>query len=204
MAHYVAECISDTRKARGKTAAEASERCQRAILALWAHRAELPNGIRPLAAIEPLLAVLQALDPDQHQPFFHRRIWDSIEARDSSDCDDDLAVIRQVDRGARLLVGALLREVAERATDSTKAWIDIATLAGIDDRADIRLIVRLTAKDEADAVSERQAHLRPLREKREALAVLSARASALAQRYQLEIDRIEGEAHSPPHTDSDT
>lgn len=66
MAHYIAEVISDakragdpkTKRARETAAAELIER-------LWAHRASYENRINPLHDLKPILQVLKSLDPNE-------------------------------------------------------------------------------------------------------------------------------------------
>jgi hypothetical protein len=181
MAHYVAQCITEAETASEADAGAARKRCQDAILALWAHRAELPNGVRPLAALEPLAGVLQAFDPDQRRPFFHRRVW------------DELTEVRTAEWGARLLIGAMLRNAAEHAADTTRTWVKLALDAQVGNGADIQLILRFSA-DEGRQLGRRNISI--LREKYEALTLLAAQAEALAQRYQEEIEAIERD--NPP------
>lgn len=192
MAHYVAQCITEAETASEADAGAAGKRCQDAILALWAHRAELPNGVRPLAALEPLAGVLQALDPDQRRPFFHRRVWNAADLAEREDADE-LAEVRTAEWGARLLIGAMLRDAAEHAADTTRTWVKLALDARVGNGADIQLILRFSA-DEGRQLGRRNISI--LREKYEALTLLAAQAEALAQRYREEIEAIERD--NPP------
>src|SRR5206468_12121550 len=60
MAHYIAEKIGDVEAATGEDRAQKMSECRDAILQLWAHRSELPNGKRPFEDFEPIFRALQS------------------------------------------------------------------------------------------------------------------------------------------------
>lgn len=62
MAHYIAELIHSAETADTEDRSEKLSRCASAILDLWEHRSELPNGKRPFEDVEPILRALQSLD----------------------------------------------------------------------------------------------------------------------------------------------
>ncbi len=188
MAHYVAQCITEAETAPDADAEAAGKKCRDAILALWAHRAELPEGVRPLAALEPLAGVLQSFDPDQRRTFFHRRVWNAADSAERAEGKDELAEVRTAEWGARLLIGTMLRSAAEHATNTTRSWVKLALDAQVGNGADIQLIIRFST-DENREFGRRNTSV--LREKHEALTLLAAQAEALAQLYQGEIEAIE-------------
>src|ERR1700719_935454 len=60
MAHYIAELVDQVKTATGDERAVAEQRCFDAILSLWKHRSELPNGKRPFADLEPVMRAMQS------------------------------------------------------------------------------------------------------------------------------------------------
>ena len=62
MAHYIAELIVEANSAQGQTKIDAEKRCQEAILELWQHRYELPEGFRPFQGFEAIAETLASLD----------------------------------------------------------------------------------------------------------------------------------------------
>src|SRR6266849_5134822 len=64
MAHYIAGKVRDVEATTGEDHAQKMSECSDAILKLWAHRSELPNGKRPFEGFEPIFRALQSLDPD--------------------------------------------------------------------------------------------------------------------------------------------
>jgi hypothetical protein len=69
MAHYIAQRINDAEKAPDEARAEATDSCAKAILEIWEHRSSLPNQVRPLRDLGPVLRTLASLDVDQTQYF---------------------------------------------------------------------------------------------------------------------------------------
>src|SRR6266436_3211912 len=55
MAHHIADLMLEAKSATGKEKELAEKNCFEAILALWKHRAELPNGKRPFEDLEPVI-----------------------------------------------------------------------------------------------------------------------------------------------------
>src|SRR6266849_7479724 len=62
MAHYVAELISESEKGSSSERKQKQAVAAQMILQLWQHRAEFPNGSRPLREFDSVLGVLQSLD----------------------------------------------------------------------------------------------------------------------------------------------
>jgi hypothetical protein len=72
MAHYIAELMHAAETAEDAKRQELTSRCCVAILDLWRHRRELPDGKRPFEDIEPILRALQSLDPEDTTPRYFR------------------------------------------------------------------------------------------------------------------------------------
>ena len=72
MAHYVAELIAKAEAATGEEKRFAEKNCFDAIMALWKHRAELPNGKRPFEELEPVVCAIESVDPDDDTPRYFR------------------------------------------------------------------------------------------------------------------------------------
>ena len=63
MAHYVAELMDRADNAAPEERAALRKSCSDAILELWSHRAELPDGKRPFEDLEPIMRAIESLDP---------------------------------------------------------------------------------------------------------------------------------------------
>ncbi len=103
MAHYVADLIATTKSTTGEEKGFTDKKCIEAILDLWKHRAQLPNGKRPHENLEPVVRAIESLDPDDDTP------------------------------RAKVLIGYCLAEAANAALDKSKEWVKLAEAAGADD-----------------------------------------------------------------------
>ena len=71
MTHYIAELMKNAESANLEDRPARRSKCAEAILDLWKHRHELPNGSRPLREFEPLLCVLESLHPAASPRYRH-------------------------------------------------------------------------------------------------------------------------------------
>lgn len=140
MAHYVAELIQDAERATGEDRAQKQAAARDAILAVWAHRAELPSGARPFAEFEPILRVLENLSPDSPSlrvvPVSH---LPKDASQESVGTQDWLAMAQSLDRSAKLLITYCLRSAAQSSLEPANEWVKLATEAGVDDVLEVRL-----------------------------------------------------------------
>src|ERR1700730_6997440 len=60
MAHHIAELMDRVKMATGEECIRAENRCFEAILNLWKHRSQLPNGKRPFADLEAIIRAVQS------------------------------------------------------------------------------------------------------------------------------------------------
>lgn len=179
MAHYVASLIEAARTAEGDDREQAEDRCASAVLELWRHRNCLPDGRRPFEAAEPILGVLESLDPLSERPFYQRSIWDRVGDGDQEEPGARrwLATARSVDRAARTLIEFMLTRAAGESLDQTKAWVRAAEAVGTGG-VDVRVLRRLillndelapSGNPEAEIIRNRLASLDELQKAAEAV-----------------------------------
>ena len=179
MAHYVASLIEAARTAEGDDREQAEDRCASAVLELWRHRNCLPDGRRPFEAAEPILGVLESLDPLSERPFYQRSIWGQVGNDDQEEPGARrwLATARSVDRAARTLIEFLLTRAAGESLDQTKAWVRAAEAVGTGG-VDVRVLRRLIllsdelaprGNPEAEIIRNRLASLDELQKAAEAV-----------------------------------
>ena len=153
MAHYIAELIDAAANAPPKEHATSQRRCVDAILELWSHRAELPNGKRPFENLEPIIRVLESLDPDNETAWFFRSVRGSIvKADEDPRTQSMLDFVDNLDSTARILIGQALADAARSATDKSKEWVALAKEAGTD-LGDVDIVIRFVS---SEAESEMQ------------------------------------------------
>ena len=144
MAHHIAEVMHEAEKATGRKRAEAEDRCRGAILALWEHVNDFPRGGRPLADIEPLIATIQALHPDNGAYFYQSEAQSRLE---NSTLPEEtiswLKLARGIDYSARLLIGMCLRKAANDIVQDKRDWFELAE--SLDADLPITHVVRFVA-----------------------------------------------------------
>lgn len=134
MAHYVADLIQRAECAAGDEKRLAEKNCFDAILALWRHRAELPNGKRPFEDIEPVIRAIESLDPDHDAPRYFRSARRAAgDRKEISEAEAWLEMVDGLDYSAKVLIGYCLAQAAREAADKCEEWVKLAEATGADD-----------------------------------------------------------------------
>jgi hypothetical protein len=131
MAHYVAELVENAGCADPKERTANMHTCSEAILSLWRHRHELPDGKRPFEELEPILRALKSLDPNNDMPRYFRPVSAPVDgAPEDPGAKSWLGVAEALDRSARILIRYCLVQAAETALDKSVEWVGLAEAAG--------------------------------------------------------------------------
>jgi hypothetical protein len=149
MAHYIAEKMTSAEQLpSGEDKKEAEKECFDTILKLWEHRWLLPSGHRPLEKFEPILKVLERINPDRIEPFFYRfSKFEEFEEEktgiDFKEIDGHIKMIVQIDKTARIMIDLLLRQAALMAKDEKieKLLKNSVSLDDNDDAKTIRILL---------------------------------------------------------------
>ena len=151
MAHYIAEKMEDVETATGEVRARKMSECSDAILKLWAHRSELPNGQRPFEDFDPIFRVLQSLDPNDTTPHYFRQIRSKVDQDDEDDSTKQwLRIASGIDDTARVLIRYCLAIAAQEAVDKSREWVVLAEAISEEKNFDIRIVQSIT--DDTDAL----------------------------------------------------
>jgi hypothetical protein len=149
MAHHIANLMAKAEAAPADQAA--GEACAHAILELWRHRSALPQHLRPLGEIEPVLRTLAYLDLDPTENRYYRTpIREAILAGVEGEAKRAIEMAMGVDFTARLLIRTLLQQAAALTLDGSEAWIELATAAGMEDTAEHRILVLIDGEEGAE------------------------------------------------------
>jgi len=147
MAHYVAELIN-TAEGSDKKAEAARRECADTILQLWRHIDCFPRGKRPFENLQPILAALDSLRPDNDRPRYFVSIHSEAEnSEKSSEADDWLKIASGIDDTAKLLIRYALLRAAEGSVERADEWVKLALEAGVTDDPQL-LIIRFFADEE--------------------------------------------------------
>ncbi|WP_220475064.1 AVAST type 3 anti-phage proein Avs3b [Burkholderia pseudomallei] len=149
MAHYIADLVTKAETAAACAEKSVAEReCFNAILALWKHRSELPDGHRPFQALEPVMRAIESLDPENNTPrYFRAARPPKGEAAETSEQERWLTLADELDYSAKVLIGYCLVEAAEASLDESKEWVKLATAIEDDGVPEIVVRVVSTAAD---------------------------------------------------------
>lgn len=138
MAHYLAEKIHLAEVLpHSHEKAEAEKECCDLILKIWDHRSQIPRGRRPFENFEPILKVLESIDPDNREPFLHRMSEHELKQLANNNPNYEaikhyIESVVEIEKVARVWMENLLNQAALKVTDEkTKAWLEAASLIGL-------------------------------------------------------------------------
>lgn len=138
MAHLLAERIHNAETANLEDRVTAQNSCAELIFRLWAQRYSLPDRLRPLEKLEPLLNTLDALDTSNRPRFrFMDELQVDLKVEEHVATMLDIAI--KIDDASRIMVQYFLATAAEQASEEAKPWI----LSAIDAGADVMLEARI-------------------------------------------------------------
>ena len=145
MAHYIAEKMEEAEAATGEVRNRKMSECSDAILKLWAHRSELPNGQRPFEEFESIFRTLQSLDPDDTTPRYFRDVRSAVD-QDNEDAPTVqwLSIASGLDYTARVLIRYCLASAAQEAVEKSREWVVLARAIAEEEDVDIRTVQAIT------------------------------------------------------------
>jgi len=158
MAHHIADLMGKAERETGDAKSAAERECFAAILTLWEHRAELPNGKRPFEELEPIMRTIEGLDPENETPRYYRTARPPKgEAEEIPEQEKWLNLADGLDYSAKVLIGYCLAEAADAALDKSKEWIKLAAAIGGDGVPEIviRFISSAADVNKEPALNER-------------------------------------------------
>lgn len=153
MINYIAELMIDAEN--GDDTKKIN--CFNAILKLWEYRSSFPDGARPLENLEPILQVLESLNPESNSPRHLATFYEYEYESENDALDKSMPLIelaKKTDLAARTLITFMLEQAVENATDKdTKEWIE-STLNMIESN-DINILFSTLFQHELDEKEER-------------------------------------------------
>lgn len=192
MAHHVAELMHAAYDAVGDDRIEKQVRVRDAILAIWAHRSDLPINGRPLDGFEPILRTLTSLDPENQ---FARYSSLTRMPHDKSDESEEtrqwLLLANSLDQASKVLIDFCLSAAAETAIDQSREWVEIAKEADLDDSVDFILIKLLEERSDLMKGAEPNAkQRRALLDRKNKLEIIISSAVMLRGQLDARLDSL--------------
>ena len=195
MAHHMSELIVEAEKTEGRDKSDVEDRCREAVLALWNHIRVFPRGHRPLENIEPLLATIQALDPENQAYFYQSEDQSQIEQSTLSDrAKNWLELSRGIDYSARLLISMCLKSAANEIKEEKRDLLELAR--SLDADTPITSVVRILTDEQEKSDEEQKAEvireaIKTLRSRRERLRKMVEMSELLASSIDDDIKSME-------------
>ena len=141
MAHYIAENMEAAESATGEARDRKMSECSDAILKLWAHRSELPDGRRPFEEFGQIFRVLQSLDTDDPTPRYFRQTRSAVKQDDEDDTTKRwLNIASGIDDAARVLIRYCVGTAAQEAVEKSRDWVALAEAIAEEKEIDIRMV----------------------------------------------------------------
>lgn len=190
MAHYIVELIEGAETATAEDRSEKLAKCSKAILTLWKHRYELPNGKRPFEEFEPIFRAIESLDPDNDTPRYFRSVRNAIDKpEESSGARKWLELADGLDYSAKVLIRYCLEQASQDALDKSQEWVTLAEAAGLEEGIEFPVIRFITAENELAKESGTDERARKLLEDRiDRLNAFKNMADALASDLHRKLD----------------
>ena len=153
MGHYIAEKIEDAETVTDESRDRKMAECKDAILKLWAHRSELPDGKRPFEDFEPIFRVLKSLDLDDTTPrYFRQEILVVDENDEGAQTKQWLKTASRLDYAARILIRYCLAMAARDAVDKSRDWVPLAEAIAEEENTDIDINIISSIMNDIDAM----------------------------------------------------
>ncbi|MBI5436203.1 MAG: hypothetical protein HY937_03740 [Nitrosomonadales bacterium] len=192
MAHYIAELIEAAESANDEDRPAKLAMCADAILKLWGHRHQLPNGKRPFEGLEPIIRALESLDPTDNTPrYFHTPRMAAAESEVNTEAKKWLDLADEVDYSARILIRYCLTQAAQTAIDKSKEWVALAEEVGVGNDRDISIVRIIINESNLLKENEPDDRVRRLLEDRvERLDAFKKIADALASDLRLQLKQL--------------
>jgi hypothetical protein len=181
MAHYIAELIDDAENAAPEDKPFKEERCAAAILDLWRHRAELPDGTRPFEDFEPIFRTIASLDPgDETSWYFAVQRAAAADVEPDTKAGEWLKHASGIDSTAKELIRHCLARAAQSAYDQTEEWVILAEEAGLGNEFDVRGLRLLIVEASSGEAELKNAEGTQIEKRIERLEAFQELASGLA------------------------
>ncbi|MEP5763526.1 MAG: hypothetical protein ABJ308_03000 [Halieaceae bacterium] len=197
MAHYLAELIEDCQSEADSTDKVRAE-LRDTVLALWAHRAALPDGKRPLEDFEPVFETLSSLRPSGEHRYARVRYLPEEMEGESPEAVSWLDLARQIDFASKSLIDYCISSATEKALDQAAEWVQLQEDAGVEEEPLI-LVIR-AVRDRSEVYTDPdpdEEKIRELSQIKKNLEIFGSRASELLLEITEKLDALPVLASEP-------
>lgn len=141
MAHYIAELIHESEAATKEDRVAKQAQLRDSVLALWAHRFELPSGKRPFGDFELILRTIESLDPERKTArYFPAERTPEPESNEGNETQQWIELARSLDYVSKILINHCIISAAESSLDQSQEWVTLACEADVGDSVELHAI----------------------------------------------------------------
>lgn len=181
MAHYVAERIETAEKASAEDRQPAQDACAKAILDLWQYRNALPQHLRPLGELEPVMRAIASLDVDEDDyRYYPHALREAATAQADEETKRWLDLAFGLDYSARVLISFALASAGQRGAADAAPWVDFARRAGAEADPETYVIKFVSGPYES-AEANKNEEAAKLKERLSRLEAFAEMSAALAR-----------------------
>jgi hypothetical protein len=195
MAHYIAEKIKIAENSSGKARQIAEKECFDVILKLWEHRWTVSHENKPFKDFEPILRLLEKINPDNEDHYYPRviinRQYPELENETSLDSNwSDVAL--KIDRVARIWIEyCISNAVAEIDTEKTINLIDSANeLTNNEDLLIINILLESQLKEISEEDTLRDYKIKKLEKRIEELEKFYTLNDLILSSFKSDLERL--------------
>lgn len=150
MSHHIAGLMKAAETAAAVDRPARMAECAAAILELWRHRHQFPDGRRAFQGLEPVLRTLESLDPAKKQARYFATTLQAIEdAGANLESSQWLQLALYTDEIAKALIRRSLAYAAGADLDDSIEWVRLARAAADEEEVEFAVVRLLAAERDA-------------------------------------------------------
>lgn len=202
MAHYIAEKMTLAEQLPiGQDKSDAEKECFETILKLWEYRWSLPSRKQPLKEFEPILKVLQGINPENQESFFYRSIDRELsemenENPDSKEISSFIKMISQIDKVARIWIDDILHQAALKVKN-VKTEVVLKNAISLHDNEDVKIIQIILDNDSSNDLKnykdddiQKKYRIEKLKRRIEELNKFKDLNTAILEKYKRDLESL--------------
>lgn len=191
MAHYLAEKITIAEQSIGPEKEILEKECFDVILKLWEHRNSFPPGRRPLEKFEPILDILDNINPDKERYYFNDLLnifnieKSEVKIMGDKSSKEWMLLAQEIDKVARTWIQyAICQAINDTEDKNTALWIKNTEMLADDNE---RLIIEKLLNDNQ---SSKSYDVEKLEEKIAQLQKYSELNETLLKAFKTELEKL--------------
>lgn len=195
MAHFLAEKILAVENSNGKEKKLAQKECFEFIIKLWEHRWTLPHDNRPFKDFEPILILLEKINPNNDHDYYHRVVLNRLypELENNIPINSNwINVSKEIDRVARIWIEyCISMAVAEIDAEKAKEWVENAKkMPNNDDVGIINILINTQSKEVSEETALKEHEIKRIEKRINELEKFKELNELILTSYKKELDQL--------------